>query len=93
MGYKRLIVAVLALTIYVSGLAWGPTGHRVVGQIADNYLTSKARKAIKEILGNESLAIASNWADFIKSDSTFNYLNSWHYINIKQGLNYTEFSN
>ncbi|HET9055431.1 MAG TPA: S1/P1 nuclease, partial [Chitinophagaceae bacterium] len=47
----------------------------------------------KEILGNESLAIASNWADFIKSDSTFNYLNSWHYINIKQGLNYTEFSN
>jgi len=71
---------------------WGQTGHRVVGEIADSYLNKKARAAIQEILGNESIAITSNWPDFIKSDSTFNYLSPWHYINIKQGLSQTEFN-
>ena len=71
---------------------WGQTGHRVVGEIADSYLSKKARTAIQEILGNESIAITSNWADFIKSDSTFNYLSPWHYINIKQGLSQTQFN-
>jgi hypothetical protein len=65
---------------------WGLTGHRVVGEIADSYLTSKARLAIHEILGDESPGMASNWADFIKSDSDYNYLNPWHYFNMKGGL-------
>ena len=71
---------------------WGQTGHRVVGEIADSYLSKKARAAIQEILGNESIAITSNWPDFIKSDTAFNYLSPWHYINIKQGLSQTEFN-
>ena len=65
----------------------------MVGEVAESYLTSKTRKAIKEILGDESLAMASNWADFIKSDSTFNYLSPWHYINLKGGLSRDEVMN
>ena len=72
-------------------MAWGPTGHRVVGAITQKYLTPKAKTAITEILGSESIAMASNWADFIKSDSSFNYLSPWHYINIESGLSYNEF--
>lgn len=74
-------------------MAWGQTGHRVVGAIAETYLTRKAKTAIKEILGNESIAMASTWADFIRSDSNFNYLSSWHYVNVKQGLGKDEFIN
>lgn len=70
---------------------WGPTGHRIVAEVADQYLTKKARKAIAEILGTESLAMSANWADFIKSDSTFNYLSSWHYINEPAGLSKDDF--
>ncbi len=72
-------------------LKWGATGHRVVGEIASSYLTCKAKKNIRKILGTESIAISSNWADFVKSDSTMNYLSSWHYINLKSGMNYSEF--
>jgi hypothetical protein len=36
--------------------------------------------------------MSSNWADFIKSDSAYNYLSPWHYINVKQGLSQTEFN-
>lgn len=67
-------------------MAWGMLGHRIVGQIADSYLTKNTKKEIFKILGNESVAMASNWPDFIKSDPSYSYLNSWHYINLKGGL-------
>lgn len=66
--------------------AWGMTGHRVVGEIADSYLTAKTRAAVKAILGSESLAMAANWGDFIKSDSTYNYMYNWHFVNLNAGL-------
>ena len=85
-NFKPLLLAFVCVSFSVSAFAWwGQTGHRVVGQIADSYLSKKARNTIREILGTESIAISSNWADFIKSDSTYNYLSPWHYINFKRG--------
>jgi hypothetical protein len=91
---KKIIVSfAIFITISTSAFGWwGQTGHRIVGEIADIYLTNKARKAIRDILGNESIAISSNWADFIKSDTAYNYLSPWHYVNVKQGLSQTEFN-
>ncbi len=93
---KTLLLFLISFSMSFSSSAswwWGMTGHRVVGEVAESYLTSKAKKAIKEILGDESLAMASNWADFIKSDSNFNYLSPWHYINLKAGLSHDEVIN
>lgn len=70
---------------------WGETGHRIIGHIAEQYLSKKAKKAIKEILGNESVAMASTWADFMKSDSVTNAQTSaWHYVNIPDGQTYAQ---
>lgn len=66
-----------------TALAWGPIGHRVVGEIAWEHLTPKARVAVQKILGNESLALSSTWADFIRSDSNYKYLTPWHYIDFE----------
>lgn len=90
---KRTSILLLLLAISLKGFSWGQTGHRVVGQIANSYLSCKAKRNIRKILGTESVAISSNWADFIKSDTSYKYLDSWHYINIKAGLNNTEFTN
>jgi S1/P1 Nuclease len=76
----------------LSSLAWGMLGHRIVGEIADSYLTKKTKKQIAEILGNESVAMSSNWADFIKSDPAYNYLSNWHFINFKSGLSQQQFN-
>jgi hypothetical protein len=83
---KKIIFfsAVFFLPFYSFG--WGILGHRIVGQIAQSYLTPKAKIEIQKILGNESIAMASNWADFIKSDTSYNYISSWHYIDPPQGL-------
>lgn len=85
---KIKIGLALALTAYLpmEAAAWGMTGHRVVGEVAQSYLSAKSLKNVHRILGAESLAMASNWPDFIKSDSTFNYMSSWHYINLPGGL-------
>ena len=36
------------------------------------------------------MAITSTWPDFIKSDSSYKYLDPWHYINLRQGLSRDE---
>ncbi len=70
--------------------AWGVLGHRIVGQIADSYLTTKAKLEITKILGFESIAMVSNWADFVKSDPTYKFLSTWHYVNIKAAISFNE---
>ena len=83
---KKVVIIAFFLSISISSIAWGVLGHRIVGQIADSYLTSKAKIEIQKILGFESIAMASNWPDFIKSDPKYKYLSTWHYVNLKAGL-------
>lgn len=86
------IVSLICLFAFISfqAKAWGVLGHRIVGEIADSYLTAKAKAEIKKILGNESIAMSSNWADFIKSDTSYRYLYNWHFINLEKGLSREE---
>ena len=91
---KRLLIVILASLFFIlpqRANAWGQLGHRIVGEIASSYLSSKARSAIKKILGTESVAMASTWADFVKSDSAYKYLDTWHYVNYGKGLSYEQF--
>ena len=80
----------LLIYLPLKSLGWATEGHRICGQIAERYLSYKTRLAIQAILGNESLAMASNWADAIKGNPAYNYLSSWHYIDFDQALTYPE---
>ena len=88
--FKKLIIAVAVIYAPLQTMAWGAEGHRICGQIAESYLTPQARLAIKKILGHESIAMASTWADFIKSDPDYNYLSTWHYIDFDKAYTYPE---
>ena len=83
---RGMVMVCLLANLPLLSFGWGPIGHRIVGQIADSYLTSKARAEINKILGTESIAIAANWADFIKSDSQYSYITTWHYIDFDPSL-------
>jgi hypothetical protein len=85
---KKLILGIVIIYAPLQSMAWGAEGHRIAGQIADSYLTPKARKVIEAILGNEGIAITSNWADFIKSDPAYSYTNTWHYIDLDKTYTY-----
>lgn len=92
----RILVAAAALAIALAptpAFAWGKTGHRVVGQIADVHLTRKARAAVKRILGTETMAEASNWPDFMKSDPAPFWqktASAWHYVTLPGGKTYAQ---
>ena len=91
--FKKATLLFLFLYLPFCSMAWGVLGHRIVGQIADSYLSKNTKREIFKILGNESVAIASNWPDFIKSDPAYKYLDTWHYINLKGGLSETALKN
>ena len=80
------------LLVPALAFSWGKTGHRVVGQIAENHLSPKAAKAVRELLGPDSLAEVSNWADEIRSDPSWKRADPWHYVNIPDGETYETMS-
>ncbi len=88
----KKLIALFLLVCFVGSecWAWGATGHRATGWIADYYLSAKAKKKIKAVLGNESLAMASTWMDEIRSDSTYNYTADWHWVTIENGKTYDQ---
>ncbi|HAD96201.1 MAG TPA: S1/P1 Nuclease [Cryomorphaceae bacterium] len=89
---KRILLSAILISFISTTevLAWGQTGHRVVGQVAENHLTKKARKNIKKLLGSESLAIASAWMDEVKSDDTYDHTHDWHWVTIPEGETYSD---
>ena len=84
--FKKLCIIAFLFYIPLFSSAWGANGHRIVGEIADSYLNANTKRAIAKILGTESIAMASNYADFIKSDSVYAYVSPWHYVNIPESL-------
>jgi hypothetical protein len=88
--FRKLALIVAVLYSPLQSMAWGTQGHRICGQIAENHLTPKALAAVHAILGHESIALASNWADFIKSDPNYHYLSSWHYADLNKKYTYPD---
>ena len=67
---------------------WGATGHRVVGEVASKHISKRTKTAIKKLLGGQSLAYISNYADDIKSDKRYRSLGPSHYANLNLNESY-----
>ncbi|WP_192820091.1 S1/P1 nuclease [Rufibacter sp. LB8] len=82
---KKALLLALFVYLPLQSMGWGMIGHRVVGEIAERNMSKKAKNNVRKLLG-ESIAMSSNWPDFIKSDPAFKYLDNWHYVNLKEGM-------
>ena len=88
---KKTLFLLLLFPVLVFGNAiWGKTGHRVTGQIAQNYLTGKAKRALNDLLDGHSLAFVSTFADDIKADRSYSKYSAWHYVNYPLGMDYVD---
>ncbi|MFT4732766.1 MAG: putative cupredoxin-like copper-binding protein [Gammaproteobacteria bacterium] len=90
---KKLLIAsaLLAVSSMQQAHAWGQTGHRVTGAIAEQYLTAEAKAAIKQLLPNESLAEASTYADEMRSNPGEFWQKEarpYHYVTVPKGKHY-----
>jgi hypothetical protein len=87
---RLLLVCVLLIPNLCFG--WGQNGHRITGTIAESMLTPKAQNRVRMILGNETLAEASTWPDFMRSsdDPFWKKSSPLHYVTVPEGETYHE---
>jgi hypothetical protein len=85
---KKILLFSLVTFISFQSFGWGPTGHRATGWIAEKYMNKKARAAVRKLMKDQSLAIASTWMDDVRSDSSFDYMEDWHWVTIPFGQTY-----
>lgn len=86
----RVLGALLAAVLCAPApvLAWGPTGHRLVADLAERALSPDARAAARRLLavsGDRTLADVANWADDLRHDraqrAAWRASAPWHYVN------------
>lgn len=87
---KKIIFSLLAALVLLlqspEVLAWGQEGHRIVGRIAYDHLTRKARRQVDAVLGQRGLIYWANWPDEIKSDTIYPDSHDWHFQDLAGGM-------
>src|SRR5579884_1155971 len=78
---KKIIALLLLVTFTATQLfAWGPKGHAIVADIANDHLTPVTKQNIQLLLSNDSLASIASWADQVRKDHDEAY--DWHFVDI-----------
>ncbi|WAT17724.1 S1/P1 nuclease [Aurantiacibacter sp. MUD11] len=88
---KKTIVASLAIAMLSTAtpaLAWGPIGHRISAEIAEQNVSGRTRAEIEKILGHEGLPEASTWPDEERSNPAPFWQETaspFHYVTLPEG--------
>lgn len=64
-----------------SALAWGPAGHRIIAQIAQDNLSPAARSQVSRILKGASMSSVATWADIVRNTGRPETA-GWHFVDI-----------
>jgi nuclease S1 len=85
MRVAAALTTVLALNVVTlpGACAWGRAGHRIIAEIAEQYLEPEPARHMREILALQNattLADVANWADDIRRQRPETAL--WHFVNI-----------
>ena len=89
----RVCLALLLSLLPAVALPWGAVGHRVTGALAEPLLDERARAAVTDLLGVETLAEASTWADEMRSNPAPFWQQTagpWHYVTVPAGQLYRD---
>lgn len=77
------VFALLCVTPPRRAEAWGPSGHRIVALVAMRHLSPQARRAVRGILDQQTLADVANWADDVRDERPETA--RWHFVNLPRG--------
>lgn len=78
----RKVFAILVLASFASTqlIAWGTMGHAIVADLAASRLTPQAKANLQLLLGADSLASISTWADQVRKERDESF--GWHFVDI-----------
>ena len=81
---KKWVSVLLLLPVLFSAYdawAWGPMGHRIVGEIAEMRLLPEVKTKIRKNFNIKKLSDVAIWADSVRKKRSERL---WHYCNIKE---------
>ena len=84
---RAIGLALLLLMAPLGGtaLAWGPEGHSIVAEVAQQRLSPQAAAAVQMLLGGRSLASVASWADDVRDQRPGT--GQWHFVDIPLDVN------
>jgi hypothetical protein len=85
MRNKFLILITALISFSINAKAWGPLGHYVIGQLAENQMKAQTIKKVESILQNQSISGVGVWMDNIRSDQQYSYSYTWHWVTTPDG--------
>src|ERR1051325_6599726 len=88
-GVPAVFIFLVALHIPTGLWAWGKEGHQLVAEVAWQLLDNGTRQRVQKYLGSTSVTDAAGWMDDVKGDSKYDFMKSWHYVNIEKGQAYS----
>lgn len=91
--FFRLYLSFISLLAATDVAAWGPQGHHIAGTLTWQLLSEDARAEVRGLLGEQTLAEASNWADRMRDNpSPFwqRQAGPYHYVTVPPGKTYDE---
>ena len=86
-------ILTIALIFSINTWAWDAVGHRIIGEIAYQHLTKKARKQCDKVLGTRGIVYQATWPDEVRSDKKYDYSYKWHYQNLRDGMTNADLEN
>ena len=81
-SFTILFISLILLLSPKHSFAWGKKGHEMVAEIAFHYLDDSTKAKVQHYLRKMSIEDASNWMDEMRTNSYYDYMKPWHYINI-----------
>ena len=83
-----LLFIIICLSSVTNSFAWGYKGHEIVVQLAMRFVKPDVNKNIISILDTMSFGTAGNWMDMMRSNSDYNFMKPWHYIDFPEENTY-----
>lgn len=90
MKYHLIFLLMFSHLCWGNGPYWSQTGHRVIGEVAEQHLKPRVKRKLLKLLKGKSLAEVANYADEIKADRSYSKFSAWHYVNFPPDQRYGE---
>lgn len=84
-----IFIQIVMLSVPRFVFAWGRGGHEIVAEIAFHYLDDATKDRVQHYLKKMSIEDAANWMDDMRSNTFYDYMKPWHYLNIEKDSVYT----
>ncbi|MBL7933304.1 MAG: S1/P1 nuclease [Bacteroidia bacterium] len=85
---KFVLAGFIFLGSFGTAFGWGARGHKIVAQIARQYIDKSVMDSIDAYLDDITFEKASYWMDEVKMNINYDFMLPWHFVSIEADKTY-----